>query len=372
MMRLFIASLFLFLILSAHLAIAADTPPADPPAEPPADAVQEVVVPGVRNPELRSYRSMLAGLDEFEKKRHLAPRADALRFHLRSKQAGETIAGLALRIASSEVSIPVPIAADGTFILPRDQAAADSEADLILNRPKRAWSGMPRIRSAGVPPDMRRLGDIRLECQVAIAIAKQEINFALRAAIAVVLVGNDWCQSKRIDYGTDAPYPADSITLVHGERRLVSKYTSRRKNYFPVPIQDSSWPDDTLIEFQRSAPPSVAHFSTDKIYLQGSMNKWGLTLPLEQIDATNFRVEAVLPKGVNRFKIASKGYGMVDLGASDAKANETKGNFKPGDSKPLAWAGPDIKFEPPQPGTYIFALNVADPAAPVLTITARE
>lgn len=366
-MRLFIASLFL--ILSARLAIAADDPPA---TEPPGEAVQEVVVPGVRNPELRSYLSMLAGLDEFEKKHHLAPRADALRFHLRSRHAGETVSGLALRIASSEVSIPVPIAADGTFILPRDKAAADSEADLILNRPKRAWSGMPRVRSADVPANMRRLGDIRLECQVAIAIAKHEINFALRAAISAILVGNDWCQSKRINFGTDAPFPSDSITLVHGERRLVSKYTSRRKNFFPVPIHDTSWPDDTLIEFQPSPPPAVAHFSTDPIYLQGSMNKWGLTAPLQQIDATNFRVEAVLSKGVNRFKIASKGYGMVDLGASDVKANETKGNFKVGDSKPLAWAGPDIWFEAPQAGTYIFVLNVADPAAPMLAITARE
>jgi hypothetical protein len=365
-MRLLLASLIL--LLSAQYAIAAD----DPPAEPPSEAVQEVVVPGVKNPELRSYLSMLAGLDEFEKKHHLAPRADTLRFHLRSRHAGETIGGLALRIASSEVSIPVPIAADGTFVLPRDKAAADSEADLILNRPKRAWSGMPRVRSANVPSNMRRLGDIRLECQVSIAIAKHELNFALRAAISAILVGSDWCQSKRIDFGTDAPYPSDSITLVHGERRLVSKVTSRRKNYFPVPIHDTSWPDDTLIEFQPSAPPTVAHYSTEPIYLQGSMNKWGLTAPLQKIDATNFRVEAVLTKGINRFKIASKGYAMVDLGAGDVKANETKGNFKPGDTKPLAWAGPDIWFEPPQPGTYIFALNVADPAAPVLTITARE
>jgi hypothetical protein len=31
-----------------------------------------------------------------------------------------------------------------------------------------------------------------------------------------------------------------------------------------------------------------------------------------------------------------------------------------------------VWFEPPQAGKYNFALNVANPDAPVLTITARE
>ncbi len=371
MNRLLIASLLLFQ-LTQH-ACAASDPPAAPPEEPVAEEVQSVNVPGVKNPELRPYRSMVAGLDEFEsRKGELAPHAETLRFLLKSRQAGESVSGLTLRIAGGDVSIPVPIAADGTFVLPRDKAAADSDADLILNRPKRSWSGRPYIRSANVPANMRRLGDIRLECQVAMAIGKEELNFALRAAINVIVAGTDWCQSKRVFYGTEAPYPSASITLVHGDRRVVSTQIGRHKNYFNVPMQDKSWPNDTLIEFTPSPPPSVADFSSEPIYLRGTMNKWGTSLPMQQVDLTNFRADAVLVKGINRFRIASKDYRMVDIGAAHAKANEKKGNFKVGEGKALAWADADVWFEPPQAGTYTFALNVADPAAPVLTITARE
>lgn len=365
------SSFFLLVSLFAHAAFAADDPPAPPAAEPGTEEVQAVVVPGVKNPELRNYRSMLAGLDEFEERHQFAPKADTLRFELYSKRAGETVAGLSLRIAGGDVSIPVPIAANGTFVLPRNKEAEDSDADLILNRPKRSWSGRPYIRSAGVPDNMRRLGDVRLECRVAVAIGKKEINFLLRAAATTILATSDWCSSKRISYGVPAPYPSDSITLVHGERRQVMP-AGKYKKSFTIPIQDEAWPDDTLIEFNAASPPTAASFSSEPIYVRGTMNKWAAVVPMQQVDATTYRVDVMLAKGVNRFKIATKDYRMVDLGAADAKANETKGNFNVGDRRALAWSDDNIWFEPPQPGMYVFTLNVADPMTPTITITAKQ
>ncbi|MES2901696.1 MAG: hypothetical protein V4723_18365 [Pseudomonadota bacterium] len=337
-------------------------------AETPAE-MQTVEVSGIKNPELRSYRKMMAGLDAFDSYRHLAPKADVLRFRLKPRHADEPLAGVTLRISGSATSIELPIAADGSFVLPRDLAAFDDDADLVLNRKRGAYSGVPLIHSAGVPPTMRRLGDIRLECRVAVAIAKQELNFALRAAASVVMAGGDWCKSSRIHYGTAAPYPSDSITLTAGARRAVLHAGSQQK-HFPVPLSDNSWPDDTLIEFQRSEAPSVAHFSAHQLYLSGSMNKWGATLPFKQIDATQFRVELALPAGVSRFKVVSKDRRAVDLGAADTRANLIKGQFQLDQGKTLAPAGDDIWFEPPNAGVYAIGLNVADPAAPVLTVSA--
>ncbi|MFZ3003955.1 MAG: hypothetical protein WA071_26820 [Undibacterium umbellatum] len=369
MARLLTTSLLLLLPvlpLSQPAAAAEDLPTATATEEP-----QSVAVNGIKNPELRSYRNMLAGLDMFESKHHLAPTADNLRFVLKPRLASTSLAGLSLRIANDDISIPVAVAADGSFILPRDQAAADGDAELMLNRARGEFSGMPRVNSANVPANMRRLGDVRLECQVAIAIAKKEFNVLLRAAAAVALGGTDWCLSSRVSYGTFTPFPTDSVSLVSGDKRTVL-LSGHRLKYAVLPLADRNWPDDTLVEFQPSPATSIAHFTAQPIYLSGTMNKWDNSLPLTQVDASNFSVDVVLAKGISKFKIVSKDFKMVELGIGDTRANETKGNFAINTGKALAWAGKDVWFEPPQAGKYSFALNVADPDAPVLTITARE
>jgi hypothetical protein len=155
--------------------------------------------------------------------------------------------------------------------------------------------------------------DICGECQVAVAIAKMRFNVAVRAAAAIAMAGTDWCQSSRINYGIAAPAPSDSIALVSGDRRTVMQ-VGRQQKQFKVPLADRSWPDDTLIEFQPSAPVSLADYTAHQLYLRGTMNKWGTSLPFRQIDMANFRAEAELPAGISKFKIASADSRMVDIG----------------------------------------------------------
>lgn len=188
---------------------------------------------------------------------------------------------------------------------------------------------------------------------------------------AVALGGTDWCLSSRVSYGTYTPFATDSVSLVSGEKRVVL-LSGHRLKYAVLPLADRSWPDDTLVEFQPSQATSIAHFTAQPIYLAGTMNKWGTSLPLTQIDASSFSVDVVLPKGISKFKIVSKDFNMVNLGIADTRANETNDNFALNTGKTLVWAGKDVWFEPPQAGKYSFALNVANPDAPVLTITARE
>jgi hypothetical protein len=365
MIRLLTTSLVLLQLCQAAAATEAT------PTTATTEESQSVAVNGIKNPELRSYRNMLAGLDMFESKHQMAPTADNLRFVLRPRYASTSLAGLSLRIANDDISIPVAFAPDGSFILPREQAAADGDAELMLNRARGEFSGMPLVSSANVPANMRRLGDVRLECQVAIAIAKKEINVLLRAAATVALGGIDWCLSSRVRYGTYTPFPTDSVSLVSGGKSAVLLIGHRLK-YAVLPLADRSWPDDTLVEFQPSRATSIAHFTAQPIFLSGTMNKWDNSLPLTQTDASSFSVDVNFPKGISKFKIVSKDFKMVDLGIADTRANETKGNFTINTGKVLAWAGKDVWFEPPQAGKYSLTLNVADPDVPVLTITARE
>lgn len=358
MIRLSAASLMLLQLAAANAQQA--------PAEPDPAPVQTVEVSGIKNPELRSYRNMLAGLDAFEREHKLAPQAETLRFLLKPQQPGVRLEGITMRIAGGDTNIAVPVAADGGFVLPRSQAADDSDADIILNRKSGTFSGVPEIKSLNVPPNMRRLGDIRLECEVMIAIAKKEVNFALRAVASVALGGGDWCMSSKIHYGTPAPWPSDSATLVYGERRLVLP-TGRQKKYFSVPLQDRSWPDDTLITFQPSAPATVAELSKEPLYLRGTMNKWSTATPLKQLDTSTFGAEVALPKGLSRFRIGSQDYRNVDLGFDDKQDK-----LQVDKAQPLAWAGRDLWLDVPQAGTYLVSLDIATPDAPILTVSQRQ
>jgi hypothetical protein len=138
-------------------------------AQEPAEAgepVPEVAVNALRNPELKPYRVMSAGLDAFDEHRKLAPNA-TLKFKLSKSGEGHGGAsnwdGVTLRLVGSDSASPVPIEADGSFVLPRSKQAYDDEAELILNQKKATTRFYVDVRTPGLPANVRRLGDLRLE-----------------------------------------------------------------------------------------------------------------------------------------------------------------------------------------------------------------
>jgi hypothetical protein len=229
--------------------------------------VQAVVVEGTHDPLRHPYRAMWEGLDAFEKYHQLAPEA-SLRFRVAKNSDLNEYAintdGLSVRIAGNDTSMTLPIASDGTFSLPRNQAAFDENADLMLNKKAQLYNGSPDVRTPGIAANMRRLGDLRLECRVGEAIAKKEMNFFQRTAINVLVLGNDLCEisKKNFGYSLAAPGRLASATIVSGDRRQV--LPSRRYD-FDVPVGDKSWPDDALIEFEFAGPPSVEQFAQQPI-----------------------------------------------------------------------------------------------------------
>jgi hypothetical protein len=254
-----------------------------------ADAVPTVTVSRTRDPVDKSYRKMLKGMDLFEKKRSMAPNA-SLRYKLLPRQRDTNMDGIVLRIVGDTVTMPVPVASDHTFTLERDQKALDEDASVMPNRKAHSMTWRTEIRTPGLPPNTRRLGDLRLECHVGmeadlisnfLPVIGQVANFVQRML--------DYCNGSEVHYLFFAERPLFSVTMVAGTRREIlsvdelyagASYSLTStadlaycdcqvlldRTYF-LPLGDRSWPDDTLIEFeymddgndrQGAVAPSVA------------------------------------------------------------------------------------------------------------------
>lgn len=215
------------------------------------EEMQVVAVNGMKKPDMRDYRKVWVGLDTFDDNRSMAPGAD-LHFRIvpkRSKKKTATLDGVTLKIIGDGDPLPIPIAADGLLTIPRSQEAYDSKAILLLNQKQGIFETMPDIRTPGLPVNVRRLGDLRLECKVLVAIVKEEIGFFEKAMINTLLLTTDWCTFKEMRLPIRTDKQVASATLVHGERRAEVEMESSVGE--PIaPLGDKSWPDNTLIELK--------------------------------------------------------------------------------------------------------------------------
>ncbi|WP_147330400.1 MULTISPECIES: hypothetical protein [unclassified Duganella] len=232
--------LCLSMLLACAGACTQEVPAAD------AEAPQVVEVGGVKNPELKSYKVMLKGVDAFEEHRQYAPAAP-MKFKLVSTTPGGSVDGVTLRIAGDNTSENVPVAADGTFVLPRIQAAIDDKADLVTNKKKSLVRWRGDIHTPGVPSNARRLGDLRMECEIAWAVNKDELSFLIRNGLALA---GGVCHIKSVQLNYQAPLNATGVTLVSGDRRQTLPFIAKKKNVFAPPLADTSWDDESLIEYE--------------------------------------------------------------------------------------------------------------------------
>jgi hypothetical protein len=220
----------------------------------------------------KSYRKMLNGVDLFEQKHAMAPAA-SLRFKLLPRHRDTRMDRIDLEILGDTVAIPLPVAADSTFSLVRDQKALDENAAVTPNRRARSMTWRTDIRTPGLPPNTRRLGDLRLECEVGEEAELISYSRSVFGAIANALSGKmDRCYRNDNQYLFFADHPLFSITLAAGARREVlpvdRMYAGASQDpelnaalpecdcevlvdrTYYLPLGDRSWPDDTLVEFE--------------------------------------------------------------------------------------------------------------------------
>lgn len=239
-------------IIAALLAMAAPSFAQDgAPAPEPAETVK---VSSIKDPALQPYRRMMRGLDAWVEKRALAPNA-SLRFELLTLD-GKMAAteGLQLRLAGSKVDIPLQVDADASFALPRSQEAYDDEAELISNRKKDQVRWRPRVRTPGVPENARRLGDLRLECEIQQAVRKEEIPLLYRAG---AVAAGGICNLPMVAYIFRTPRRLASAQVVSGERKEKLPLHANGDGYY-VPMRDKSWDNEALVVFEFAEQAATA------------------------------------------------------------------------------------------------------------------
>ena len=265
--RLTRTALQLAFMLACGTAVAADPPGKAGAAA--ATVLPPVQVAAPRDPVEKSYRKIVRGMDLFEQRRSLAPSAP-LRFKLLPRSRDANMQGITVSIVGDSVTIPVPVAPDNTFTLGRSQKALAEDAQVMTNRKVRSMTWRADIRTPGLPPDTRRLGDLRLECLVGMEADLVSnvrpffgdiANFLLRA--------QGYCERGEVYYLFFAERPLFSVTLVAGNRREILSVgklyggishdpgMANELDYcdcqvlldrtYYAPLADRSWPDDTLI-----------------------------------------------------------------------------------------------------------------------------
>ena len=257
--RRFAGGTALLALLASPLAWAQQAAPAP---------TQTVRVSATRDPVDKSYRKMIKGMERFERERALAPQA-ALRFHLLPRLPNVTLSGITLRVAGDQVSLPVPVAADNSFVLPRNEHALREDAVVLANRKTATMTWRASVVTPGLPPGTRRLGDLRLECRVGMDAALVSNTSPIFGWLSDMLTDTDKiCNTADGNYLFFAARPVFSVTLRAGARTEVLPFkmlyaggeqTAESlpfcdcqvlldRSYY-APLWDKTWPDDTIIEF---------------------------------------------------------------------------------------------------------------------------
>jgi hypothetical protein len=232
----------------------ASTSPQGQEAQSDPDTNSVINVKGIRDPDWKPYSAMLKGVRRFEEKHDLAPAAK-LRFILVPRRAGLDMNALQLRLQGGEVSLEIPVNAENIFTLPVDPELVQDKAELTLDRTAGSVRWLPYVKSPATTDTVRRLGDLRLACEVHWAIDRETLPFAARTAISA-LGGpcNFVSQKGRYSFSENRRIIRATISLNgRTESVPVSGYS------FTPPLQEQRWSNDSMIELQfaedRSAEP---------------------------------------------------------------------------------------------------------------------
>jgi hypothetical protein len=253
---------------TAPAALGQEGPPA-PQAKP-----QTVTVTSTRDPVDKSYRKMIRGMERFEREHALAPGA-TLRFRLLPRLPTVNMHGITLKVVGDHITVPVPVAEDNSFVLPRNEQALREDAAVIANRKTTSMTWRAQVTTPGLPPGTRRMGDLRLECLVGMEAGLVSNSSPLFGWISNALNSPEQvCNSPDGNFLFFTERPVFSVTLRAGGRTEILPFrmlyaggqqTRDMLEYcdcqvlldrtYYAPIWDRSWPDDTLVSFEYMDDP---------------------------------------------------------------------------------------------------------------------
>ncbi len=225
------------------------------------------------DPVEKSYRKMIRGMDLFEQERGLRAPGAVLRFKLLPRRPDTDLQRIEMEVVGTTVDFQVPIAPDQTFTLVRNQKAYDENAQVSPNRRAQSMTWRSEIKTPGLPPGTRRLGDLRMECRVGMeaGLISNRSNIVGRM-VKALLDTPAYCDRQVPLYLFFAERPLFSVALVAGPRLEIlpidmlyaaASDDPKLKDELPycdcevlvdrtyvLPLGDRSWPDDTRVEFE--------------------------------------------------------------------------------------------------------------------------
>jgi hypothetical protein len=240
------------------------------------DPTQHVEI-HARRPEAREQKTLAqlrAAESAFQRHHALAPDAD-LAFRLYARLDAADLGRMRLSYVTDAERRPVPLDDRQRFRL--DPSWTDAGALLQANLPDGALAWKVDVRTPGVPDGARRLGDLRLECEADMFHGNLQRGIRTPAA-ALMAAEGDLCRLDDAEIWF-AERPIFGVTLQDGARRLRLPYRyvhcsdgtmalaalfdwpwALRDRAFFLPLEDASWPDDTLVVFDdmAAAQPAAA------------------------------------------------------------------------------------------------------------------
>jgi hypothetical protein len=113
------------------------------------------------------------------------------------------------------------------------------------------------VRTPGLADNQRRLGDMRLECQVFVTIAKKEAPFWAVALANTGFLTSDWCsffKDANRTWTVTVESPLAPAVLREGERTLPLRVKGQQ---FELPL--AGWSDEAIVDlaYAFTEPPGA-------------------------------------------------------------------------------------------------------------------
>ncbi len=240
-----------------------------------ADDAMTIEITALKNPVDKSYRKMVQGMDLFERDHGLAPQA-ALRYKLLQRKPGGELERAKVHVVGRSFDQPVAVAPDYTFTLPRERKALDEDAVVQSERKAQTMTWRADIRTPGLPANVRRLGDLRLECEVGMEAGLVSQYTVLDRLFDLLEDSRQYCGGGKQRYLFFAERSLFSVTLKSGHRRetlpieklYAATINGRRDELkhcdcealldraYVLPLGDKSWPNDTMVELEYVDAPA--------------------------------------------------------------------------------------------------------------------
>jgi hypothetical protein len=166
-----------------------------------------------------------------------------LRFGFHS--SGPTRSPLRIWLESGDARRPVEVDSKGEFSLPAVPSDMLARATIVANRETGSGMFRPLVRTAGLDGEDRRLGDLRLECQVLWAIEKDNIPLLFRLSFGAT---GGPCNSSKVEFSFPAAKGLLHAVVVDEAQRADVKILQSGRSYWP-PMHDQSLRDSAIVKF---------------------------------------------------------------------------------------------------------------------------